>query len=78
MAVAKFVIPDVRGIPRRTVVCPVPTDATSNASYVLTYTGDQLDQVDKTVTDENGSTTFRRTFGYTSGNLTSVSAWSEV
>ena len=65
--------PDARGLLRRTSVCPVPTDGSSNASYALGYTGSNLTTIDKTV----DGVTYRKTLGYTGSTLDTVSAWVE-
>jgi hypothetical protein len=48
-----------------------PTDASENPSYVLVYTGSQLDTV--TMTLPAGD--YVKTLTYTGTNLTSVSGW---
>lgn len=66
--------PDKRLLQRRVCVCPIPIDATGNASYDLTFTGSNLTQIDMTL---NG-VTYRRSLTYSSGMLDTVSTWSEV
>ena len=59
---------DGANIVRRVHVCPELTDVTSNASYVLGYTGDNLTTITKTVDDgEGGSVSYVRTLSYTGG-----------
>jgi len=49
-----------------------PTDATkNNGSLVLTYTGDNLTTIAKTIS----GTTYNKTLAYTGARLDSVSAW---
>lgn len=50
------------------------TDNTSNASLALTYTGEDLTKITKTINGVN----YEKTLSYTDGKLTSVSSWSEV
>lgn len=50
-----------------------PTGIQGNASLALTYDGDgNLATIVKTI----GATTYTKTFTWTSGNLTAISAWS--
>lgn len=48
------------------------TGIQGNSSLVLTYTGDNLTTLEKTV----GATTYSKTFTWTGDNLTGVSTWS--
>lgn len=48
--------------------------STDNASLVLTYTGEDLTKITKTINGVN----YEKTLSYTDGKLTSVSSWSEV
>lgn len=66
---------DNRNVPRSTCYCPVPTDAVSNASYTLTYTGGKLTGILKTDSDGNS---FARSLNYTGDNLTGVTVWVEL
>jgi len=53
----------------------VPTNGSkNNPSYALTYTSDELTQLDMTI----GGTTFRRTLTWTDHAVTAISNWSEV
>ena len=72
MAVVKFNHPDERQLLRRVSVCPVPDDATGNASYVLGWTGSNLTTVQKTI----AGVSWTQTLSYDgSDNLTGVSVW---
>ena len=52
-----------------------PTDSSkNNPSYALSYTSDELTQIDITIS----GTTYRRTLTWTDNNLTAMSDWSEV
>lgn len=52
-----------------------PTDTTkTNPSFILTYTGDDLTQIDKII----GGITYRKTLTWAGGKITAVSAWSQV
>lgn len=42
-----------------------------NSEYTLTWSGDELIQIDKTV----GEFTYRKTLTWTAGNLTDISDW---
>ena len=44
-----------------------------NASLVLSWTGDELQYIDKTI----GEITWRKTFTWSGGNLVAVSDWVE-
>lgn len=50
------------------------TDNTSNASLVLTYTGEDLTKITKTINGVN----YEKTLSYTDGKLTGVSSWGEI
>ena len=65
--------PDERGFLRRVCACPVPDDATTNASYALGYTGDNLTTIDKTM----NSVVYRKTLAYTGARLDSITVWVE-
>jgi hypothetical protein len=64
---------DQRALPRRVGYCPVPDDVVSNASYVLSWTGSELDTIDKVM---NGIT-YRRTLTWVGGVVTAISTWVE-
>jgi hypothetical protein len=70
--------PDLSGVDQRNVrrvVCMplVPDDGGWNPSYVLAYTGSQLDTIDVTF----AGITYQQTLTWTGSNLTAVSAWVE-
>ena len=64
---------DERTLARRVAVTPTPNDKTENASYALTYTGDNVTQIDKTL---NG-VVYRKTLAYTGSKLDTVTVWVE-
>ena len=62
---------DRRTILRVADTGPYPLDESSNCSIAITYSGDEIDYIEKTVDGE----TFRKTFTYTSGKVTAITAW---
>ena len=69
----KYTRVDQRNLERVVAMPLVPDDLSWNPSYVLAYTGSQLDTIDVTM----NSITYRQTLTWTSGNLTAVSVWVE-
>ena len=74
-SLAKLNHPDSRNLLRRVTVCPEPIDASSNASYVITWTGTNVTKITKTI----DGVSYERTLSYDgSDNLTGITVWTEV
>lgn len=52
-------------------VLPFVRDASDNLAYTIVYSGDEVDYIE--VAAEG--VTYRRTFTYTAGKVTAVTAW---
>jgi len=52
----------------------LPPTAQTNASYVLTYTSDELTGIAMTI----GTTVYNRTLTWTSNSVTAISVWTEA
>jgi len=74
MALTKHNAADSRRIARVTPATPIPIDTSTNASYALTYTGDNLTTIVITIE----GVAYTRTLAYTGSVLDSVTAWSAV
>lgn len=73
MAQPKFTRTDERNLERVVPVCPVPDDGSVNASWAITWDGEEVDYIEKTMNGE----TWRQTYTYAGGVVTAISAWVE-